>query len=473
VRKTTFSVVTAGVLLLNGAVATGIAQEEPNSAAASIGVNSRTLWITNDGTDNTACGPRPKPCRSISQAMQNASDGDTLWVGAGRYGNVSGDINFSGTGDERPDPSVNFNFLELRGGCMICVDKALHIYSIHGAAVTVIEGTQSTQFESNVLIRHDGVTFGSAGHGFTITGGNAVGLGIEIRMSRQNRHTVTVAGNVDVGDRTGFFFDGQYMTAFQQGGCPPEECVRLAQIVLSNNESVDNDTGFRMQSNTDGGPVLLRGNVASGASAGFSADPGDPHPGEASAGNGGIRLTSNVAKHCGTGFSMFEVGDITGNTSSANGVGFMVVPAGVPFRNNSAIGNAGPGVIVNVSNVGGDPTDLSDGGFSRFAQNNLFGNDRNRPALNLGAFGTVLDTGPSAHCGVLNAGALAAIAGPLAVTPPPVITIQAADNFWGSSGGPAPNGPGDNAGGVCDVNGGLTIAKPFARVDFAITSAPW
>jgi hypothetical protein len=44
----------------------------------------------------------------------------------------------------------------------------------------------------------------------------------------------------------------------------------------------------------------------------------------------------------------------------------------------------------------------------------------------------------------------------------PAITLNATDNFWGSSGGPSASGPGDAAGGACDQNNATTTARPFA-----------
>jgi hypothetical protein len=128
-------------------------------------------------------------------------------------------------------------------------------------------------------------------------------------------------------------------------------------------------------------------------------------------------------------------------------------------------------VIVNFSP---DAFDLQpDGsGFTAFNSNNFYGNDRNRPSLTVGPpILAELNPGPSAHCGVLNVGALAAISGPVAVTPPPTTNLQAAGNFWGSaSSGPMNTGAADAAGGACDQNGGVTKTKPFATVAFAITS---
>jgi hypothetical protein len=61
-----------------------------------------TLWTSNVGSDSGSCGASASPCRSISQAIANASDGDTIWVGPGHYGDVNGDGTFTGPGDEQP-----------------------------------------------------------------------------------------------------------------------------------------------------------------------------------------------------------------------------------------------------------------------------------------------------------------------------------------------------------------------------------
>src|SRR5579872_4813987 len=69
------------------------------SAAAGV-----SLSVSNHGTDSSTCGLPSSPCRSISQAIANAAPGDAIWVGAGHYGDVSGNPSFGGTGDEQPAP---------------------------------------------------------------------------------------------------------------------------------------------------------------------------------------------------------------------------------------------------------------------------------------------------------------------------------------------------------------------------------
>lgn len=53
-----------------------------------------TLWTMASGADSASCGSNASPCRSISQTIANAQDGDTIYVGPGRYGNVNGDSTF-------------------------------------------------------------------------------------------------------------------------------------------------------------------------------------------------------------------------------------------------------------------------------------------------------------------------------------------------------------------------------------------
>jgi len=124
-----------------------------------------SIYVTTDGTDSASCGAQTSACRSISQGLENATDGDTILVGAGRYGNVSGSASYSGPGDEHPQALSHYHFVT---GCIICIEHAFSIYSLHGPAVTVIEGAPLTSQEATVLIHHEGVNFGAPGRGFTI-----------------------------------------------------------------------------------------------------------------------------------------------------------------------------------------------------------------------------------------------------------------------------------------------------------------
>jgi len=44
-----------------------------------------TLYVTTSGTDNGTCGPVLTPCATISQAVANAADGDTINIGSGIF----------------------------------------------------------------------------------------------------------------------------------------------------------------------------------------------------------------------------------------------------------------------------------------------------------------------------------------------------------------------------------------------------
>ena len=429
--------------------------------------------VANDGADSATCGAETSPCRSISQAIANASDGDTILVGAGRYGNISGNPNFGGPGDEQPSTPY------LTQGCIICVTKAVHIFSIHGAAVTIIQGSPTTPYRSNVMIFDDGVTFGRAGGGFTITGGNDNGLSIVAQP--HSIRNVTVAGNVDVNDGSGFSFVG--LQFHQILGCPITFCVQNANFLLSDNEAIGNGIGFNLLANIDVGPgqVIARNNMTVGAGTGFLAAGGcaDDDCIEVASANI-FQLIDNVAANGGVGFATNLSGLIEGNTAIGNSAaGFEVTPGySQIFQSNSAIGNAGPGVIVEFSP---NAETLQFTAFAAFSNNNFYGNDRNRPPMfsvnpvnqyisvsPQGAY----EPGPGAHCGVLNVGALAALTVGAVISPSPVIKLQAGNNFWGSTSGPQSNGPGDAVGGVCDQNGGVTLAKPYATIPFGITSWP-
>jgi hypothetical protein len=425
---------------------------------------SATLRVTNDGADSATCGTPTKPCRTISQAIENAADGDSIEVGAGIYGNVSGDPNFAGPGDEHADPNL---------GCIICITKGVHIYSLHGAAVTIIQAIPSTPFSSTVMIQSDGVIFGQAGGGFTLTGGNSNGVILDMNVPQSTfgmvlKRNVTVAGNVDVGDGSGFVFNG---FEFEDRLCPVPSCMSNAQITFSDNESINNGAGFSVTVNTwSGGIVTFQNNLAGGAGTGFYVDTGIQDLDGLRLGAGNVVLLGNVASHNGFGYNLTLVGRTENNTAVGNSqAGFMVVPSGT-FRGNSALGNAGPGIMMNYAANHFSFSPLTNN-YSPFIQNNFYGNDRNRPVLSV--FFGAPSPGPSAHCGVLNLGdeaaAVMTASGQGSLDPQ---TLQAGGNFWGSANGPAPSGVGDAVGGVCDQNGATTIVKSFASEAFAITAWP-
>lgn len=428
------------------------------------------LWTSNVGSDSANCGASASPCRSISQAIVNAAEGDTIWVGPGHYGDVNGDGTFTGPGDEQPNPNAGLELIAQ--GCIVCITKPLHIYSTNGAALTVIEGNgSSTGSHSTVMILHDGVDFGAEDHGFTITGGNTHGVTIVPAFTPSVSQDMTIKGNTDIGDGDGFYVFGSTYSASEYRGCP--YCQFNARILVASNRAISNPTaGFNVAPNTwhGSGQIVVRDNEALGAGIGFSV-PAYQYP-EHTFPATSVQLVNNIAAHGGTGFYADLPGLISYNTALDNSQsGFTVTPGGAPFKFNAAIANGGPGVLVQTSP---DAFTITPHTFSIFSGNDFFGNDRKRPTLFFG-FGLYLngfDPGPSAHCGVLNVGPLAALHGPAQVSPVPATQQQAVGNYWGSSKGPSGSHPGDNAGGVCDQNNSTTIVKPFSPTIWGSTVTP-
>ena len=55
------------------------------AVAPTAAVAATTLNVAPTGTDSATCGPTATPCKTISQAVTNASAGDTVSVAAGTY----------------------------------------------------------------------------------------------------------------------------------------------------------------------------------------------------------------------------------------------------------------------------------------------------------------------------------------------------------------------------------------------------
>jgi hypothetical protein len=441
-----------------------------------------SLLVTNYGTDSSNCGSAASPCRSISQAIENAASGDTIWVGAGTYGDLGGDGSFAAPGSEHPNVLPGA-FEDLANSCVVCVSKPVKVYSLQGAGMTSIQGTPPFPYtrSATVLITADGVAFGSKAHGFTVSGGNGVGVAIDFERLSGSRLGVTVAGNVDLKDVIGFAFhgkEGNYWT------CPPgyeQYCPGfVGQILISGNQANGNFIGFWGEPQTislglrnSTLKITFTENLALGSGTGFHVHPGiSGECDECNWGNGtagDVETIHNAALNGGVGFDMNRSGVVQNNMAANNAqTGFMLVDA-LRFVGNSAIGNGGPGVIVSVEAATSASSPV--GSYGAFGGNNLFGNDRKRPVLAVGGYGAPYDLnpGPSAHCGVLNMGAIEQSNSPMSGHPPPAppiprVVLQATSNYWGSSSGPHASGSGDAAGGPCDQDNALTITTtPLAQ----------
>lgn len=439
-----------------------------------VAASANTLRVANDGADSASCGTSNKPCRTISQAMENAASGDTIFVGPGLYGDVSGDGSFAGPGDEHADP--NGNDASPNTGCVVCIGKPLHIYSTQGAATTIIANHPQSPYSSTVLISSPGVDFGGPEAGFTLLGSGQAGVTIALFFPVLK--DVSVEGNTDNGDAQGFVYFGYPIRLLPCAPPLPQgqgaDCRVTARILIASNQAIGNSTGFSIGVNNGGHPsIIVRDNLALGAGTGFLVQP---------VGTGGesllnayatnVQLVANVAIGGGVGFNASDAGQISYNTAVKNSqIGFEVNPGGAPFYANSAIGNGGPGVLIFLSDIN-DFTipELTTATFEPFTGNNFIGNDRNRPTLTVPYYS--ISPGPGAHCGVLMGIFLPP--GFLNVPPPPqALQLLASGNYWGSANGPAAAEPNaDAAGGACNQDGTTTIATPFSKTAFPVRSLP-
>jgi len=282
-----------------------------------------TLFVANNGVDGASCGTSNSPCRSLSKAIQNASAGDKISVGPGRYGDLNRDGAFS--------PAAGEEAAEDSGGCacMIKIDKAVTIESKSGAGATILDAGGGS--ERIVRIQASGVTFGNTKKGFTLVGGADFGVVLD-----DGTADVSVGGNL-VTDTN--------LEAFSISGSE--------HSVAGNIANANGGEGFVV----DGPGHSLKGNLASGnEDNGFrlaftSSDVS--LVGNASTGNGdaGFRVT-------GTDHSL------TGNVASGNQEqGFRVFETGHVLKDNAAVGNRRSGIVFENAATGSAK------------RSNLYGND--------------------------------------------------------------------------------------------------
>jgi len=165
----------AAPLLLAGIVSVAAIPHE-----ASVKERHGTWIVGNNGLDSDSCGSSETPCRSITQAIANASPGDLIVVGPGRYGDVDNDGDLDDPGDEH-GPNSCF--------CMLNVDKRLTIISRDGAASTVIDGG-NINLERAVDLSIGRTVFGGEDHGFSIVA-TAMLTGIRLEFG----DAIAVEGN--------------------------------------------------------------------------------------------------------------------------------------------------------------------------------------------------------------------------------------------------------------------------------------
>jgi parallel beta-helix repeat protein len=244
-----------------------------------------TLSVANNGIDTATCGSSGAPCRSISQAIAHASEGDTIEVGPGRYGDLNGNRILGEVGEEAAEGVLGCF-------CMIKINKRLTLVSSDGAAVTVLDVGGIDII--GVRIEADGVVFGARGQGFTIANAGSHGLVVDASTS-----DVTVVGNI----------------AMHNG--------------------LDLNNGFTIQ----GSGHTIRENIALGNTlrAGFYIL------------GSGHTVSDNVASGNRFGFELSFSGQFTQNAACSNGDGPGIIinnAAIIEIFRNAVIGNEGDGIQV-------------------------------------------------------------------------------------------------------------------------------
>src|SRR3981081_3085672 len=108
---------------------------------------AKTIFVANNGADSSTCGPTGHaPCRSITQGIHNAANGDLIIVGPGKYGDLNGNGVLGEPGEETPAANCF---------CMLAVNKSVTIVSSDGAAATVIDAHTVDVF-NNVVFTANG-----------------------------------------------------------------------------------------------------------------------------------------------------------------------------------------------------------------------------------------------------------------------------------------------------------------------------
>lgn len=120
-----------------------------------------TITVANNGTDGPACGTKANPCRSITQGVALAVDGDRVSVGPGIYGDIDGNGALGGVGEE-PGATCGSS------ACMIKIEKAVDVVSEAGAFSTLIRPPVGAVYYVVAFTPPAPATFGGKGRGFTI-----------------------------------------------------------------------------------------------------------------------------------------------------------------------------------------------------------------------------------------------------------------------------------------------------------------
>jgi parallel beta helix pectate lyase-like protein len=219
-----------------------------------------TVNVANNGLDSATCGTRSAPCRSIGRGIERASPGDTVLVGPGKYGDLNDDGFLSGAGEEVSS-----------GTAAVRIGKPLRVVSSAGAVLTVIDAGGGVFW--TVDIASDGVTFGVAGGGFTMVGGQFQGLNCT------GQTNLRIGGNIASGSPgSGFVVYSKGYVEMTDNIAHGNASVgfiigselETSRVVLRNNQSYGNNTGIL--SATRGRHEIAFNEVSNNTNQGISVD---------------------------------------------------------------------------------------------------------------------------------------------------------------------------------------------------------
>jgi hypothetical protein len=251
-----------------------------------------TVYVSVEGADGGGCGSKAAPCRSISRGIDVAGAGDTVLVGPGVSGDANGDGALDDPGDEVSVPACF---------CAIQVGKPVSIVSEAGAAATIVDVAGLT--DAGFTVEASEVTVGRRNGGFTVTGGQEVGI-----VATSLSTGATIAGNVVVGNELyGLAIDGS------------------GHRIEDNRATGHSVTNFDVRS---AATTLARNVAASGAGSGMSLV------------GGGVTLTDDVVAGNGTGIAVGGGATLTRVSILNNATAGIFVGNGVlVLRGGRVVGN--------------------------------------------------------------------------------------------------------------------------------------
>ena len=232
------------------------------------GAQTRVVHVANFGVDSPDCGLQETPCRSISQAIRNASEGDTVFVGPGLYG----DLNHNGVVGELGEEGASIPSGE---SCLVCVSKRLTLLSQRGAAHTTIDA-RNLPLTAVTLSRifpapESSSVFGYLEQGFTVLAGEREGISMPdggiVWGNRIIGGTIGIQGAFQHQTTRPEIFDNEVTEAVERG-------IAIYSGLISGNVVARNGAGISAFRNMDIASNTIADNRGYGVSIG---DPYSPH----------------------------------------------------------------------------------------------------------------------------------------------------------------------------------------------------